>query len=58
MRNFADESCRGNRNTHFIFSALFFLLENRAFFDNVEKICRAEQATDDSMVRAYCTMDN
>jgi len=28
------------------------------FLDNVEKICRAGQATDDTMAHAHCMLDN
>jgi hypothetical protein len=39
-----------------MFSNFFF--KNRAFFlDNVEKCCRAGQATDDNMAHAHCMLD-
>ncbi len=35
MRNFSDESFRGNQNTHFVFNNFFF--ENRVFFQIIWK---------------------
>ena len=34
MRNVSDKSCRGNQNTHFMFSNFFFF-KNRAFYEIV-----------------------
>ena len=45
------KKCRENHNTHFVFSDFF--LENRAVYENVEKYCRAGQATDDNMAHAH-----
>jgi hypothetical protein len=56
MRNAPDKSCRENQNTHFMFSRFF--LKSYRLWDNVEKYCRAVQATDDSMVHAHCMLDN
>ena len=57
MRNVSDESCRENRNTHFVFNNLFFS-ENRDFLlDNVEKYCTAGKATDDNTTHAHCKPD-
>jgi len=49
MKNVSDKSWRENRNTFFF---LFCRLG-----DNVEKYCRAEQATDDNMAQAHCMLD-
>ena len=41
--------------THISWSVTVFFFENRAvFLDNVEKYCRARQATDDKMVHVHC----
>jgi hypothetical protein len=51
MRNVPDESCRGNQNTHFVFSNFFFLLKLFRLGDNVEKCGTVRQATDDTVRR-------
>ena len=44
-------------NTHILSSIIFFL--NRAVYAiNVEKYCRARQATDDNMMHAHCMLGN
>jgi hypothetical protein len=56
MRNISDKICRENQNTFYVQS--FFSFENRAVYEiNVEKFCRAGQATDDSMAYAHCMLD-
>jgi len=55
MRNVSDKSCTENQNTHFVFSN--FSRKSCRLWDNVEKYCRAGQATDDSMARAHCMLD-
>ena len=55
MRNFSYKLCRENQNTHFIFN--FFPRKSFCLRDNVEKYCRAEQATDDDIVHAHCMLD-
>jgi hypothetical protein len=55
MRNVSDKSCRENQNTRFLFSNLFFL-KSCHLWDNVEKYCRAGQATDDNMAHAHFTL--
>ena len=40
-----------------ILCSIIFFFENLAFYDNVEKYCRAGQATDDSMAHAHCMLD-
>ena len=35
MRNFSDKRCKENRNTHFVFSSVFFL--NRAVYEIIWK---------------------
>jgi len=48
IRNVSDKSCRGNQNTHLIFSNFFSIVCR--FWDNVEIYCSAGQATYDNMV--------
>jgi hypothetical protein len=55
MRNFPDQSCRGNHNTHFIFSNFFSKIV--PFVDKVEKQSTAGQATDDNVGHAHCVLD-
>jgi len=55
MGNVSDKLCRGNQNTHVVFSNLFFKLTR--LLDNVEKYCRTRQAKNDDMVHAHCMMD-
>jgi len=45
MRNVSDKSCRENQNT-LLYSVPFF--KSCLLWDNVEKYCRAGQATDDN----------
>jgi len=48
--------CKGNQNTRC--AQRFFFLENRVrLWDNVEKYCRAGQATCDNMAHAHCMLD-
>ena len=56
MINVSDKRCRGNQNTHFVFTDFFFRKSCR-LWDNVEKYCRAELATNDSMVYSHCMVD-
>jgi len=46
---------RGNQNTHSIFNNFSFRKSCR-LWDNVEKYCRAGQATDDNMAHAHCML--
>ena len=46
MRNVSDRICTENQSTHFVFSNFFFRKLCR-LWDNVEKYCRAGQATDE-----------
>jgi hypothetical protein len=58
MRNVSDKTFRENKNTQFMFTNLFFSLENRAVYEIMwEKYCRAGQATDDNMAHAHCVLD-
>ena len=57
MRNVSDKSGRENQNTHFLFSYSPPRKSCR-LWDNVEKYCRAGQATDDNMAHAHCMLDN
>jgi hypothetical protein len=52
MKIVSEKSCRETRNTHFLSSNFF--RKWCLFWDNVEKYCRAELATDDNMVHAHC----
>jgi hypothetical protein len=55
MRNVSDKSCRENQNTRGVFSNYH---ENRAVYvKNVEKYCRARQATDDKTAHVHCMLD-
>jgi len=49
------EMFRENQNTRFIFSDFF--QKSFHLWDNVEKYCRARQATDDHMARVHCMLD-
>jgi len=42
---------------HFCLQWLFFFQKSCRLWDNVEKYCRAGQATDDNMVHARCMLD-
>jgi hypothetical protein len=56
MRNVLDRSCRQNQNT-FLYSKTYFRKTWR-LWDNVEKYCRARQATEDNMAHAHYMLDN
>jgi len=43
--------------THILCSVTFFFSKNRTVWDNVEKYCRAEHATDDNMALAHWMLD-
>jgi len=51
MKNISDKSCRETRNTHFVFNKVF--RKSCLLWHNVEKYCRAGQATDDNMAHAH-----
>jgi hypothetical protein len=56
IKNVSDKCCRESRNTHFLFNNFFS--ENRNDYENVEKYCRAGQATDDdNMTHVHCVLD-
>jgi hypothetical protein len=55
MRNVSDKHCRESQNTHFVFSNFF--RKPCRLRDNVQKYCRAGQATDDNMTHAHGTLD-
>ena len=57
MRNVSDKSCTENQNTHFVVSDSFFLKPCH-LWGNLEKQCRAGQATDENMAHALCMPDN
>jgi len=48
--------CRGNQNTHFVFSN-FLVSKIMQFFRYVGEYCTAGQATDGNMAPAYCMLD-
>ena len=43
--------------THILWSVTFFFENPTVYEINVEKYCRAGQATDDNMARAHCMLD-
>jgi len=52
MRNVSGQSCRENQNMHFMFNNFppAPTPQNHSIYeDNVEKYCRARQATDDNI---------
>jgi len=56
MRNVSHVGCTGNQNTHFL-SVNFFFSKILPFMRNVEKYCRAGQATADNMAHAHFMLD-
>jgi hypothetical protein len=46
-----------NTKTHILCSVTFFFRKSRRLRDNVEKYCRAGQATDGNMAHAHCMLD-
>jgi len=42
--------------THILLSIFFFFFESLAFYYNVEKYCRARQATDGKTTNAHCVL--
>jgi len=54
MRSVSDNSSGENKIKKIY--VRYFVSENRAVYDNVEKYCRAGQATDDNMAHAYFTL--
>jgi hypothetical protein len=48
--------CTENQNTHFVFSNFFFGRKSCRLWDNVQKCCKAGQATDDNMAHAHCML--
>jgi len=55
MRTVSYKICRENQNTHFVFNNFFW--KWRHLWDNVEKYCRAWEATDDNMAGiAFCVL--
>jgi len=56
MRNVSDKSCIRRQNTHFMVSTFF--QRWCCLWNNMEKYGRTEQATDISMVHAFCLLDN
>jgi hypothetical protein len=57
MKNVSDKSVEKIK-THFMFKKFFFLWKIVPFMRNVEKYCRAAQATDDNTARALCMLGN
>jgi len=58
MTSVADRIFRENQNTHFMFINFFFFFKLCHIWDNVEKFCKARQATDDNMARDNCMLDS
>jgi len=44
--------------TYILCSVTFFFRKSCRLWDNVEKYCKAWQATDDNMAHAVCVLDN
>jgi hypothetical protein len=57
MRNFWDQICRGNQNTHFVFINPPPTEKSFRLWDNVWEKGRAGQVTDDNMAHARCVLD-
>jgi hypothetical protein len=55
MKNVSDERCREKWNAFFRFNN--FCRKSCRLWDNVERYCRAEQATDYNMAHAHCMLD-
>jgi len=53
---FQKKSCRENQNTYFTFNNFFFFENLTVLKGNVEKYCRAKQATDDNMAHVQCIL--
>ena len=51
MRHFSDKIWLENQNTHSVFFTFFSFRKSCGLLDNVEKYCRARQATDDDVIR-------
>ena len=58
MRNVSVKRGVGNKSAIFIFSIPFFLENPAVLWDNVEKYCRAGQATNDLMAHGHFMPDN
>ena len=56
MWNVSNKTCRESQNTYFMLNK-FFLKKSHRLCDNVEKCCRAGQATDDNTAHAYWKLD-
>jgi hypothetical protein len=54
IRNVSDKICRETRITHFTFNNC---IKSCLVRDDVEKYCRAGQATDENMAHAHCMLD-
>jgi len=56
MKNISYESYTETQNTYYTFNN-FFSRKSCLLWDNMEKCCRAGQATDDNMAHAHCMLD-
>jgi hypothetical protein len=56
MRNVTDKFVEKIKTQKFVFNNFFFR-KSCHLRDNVEKYCRAGQATDDYMAHAHCPLD-
>jgi hypothetical protein len=54
---FPNKCCRGNQNHAFFFINIFFPWKSSCIWDNVDKYCRAGQATNDYTAPAHCMVD-
>jgi len=58
MRTVSYRICREIQNTHVVLNNFFFFFKLYHLWDNVEKYCRAGEATDDNMVDiAFCVLN-
>jgi hypothetical protein len=57
MRNVLDKSFRESQNTRFVLDNFFFSRKSCCLWNNVEKYCTLERATDDSMECAHCILN-
>jgi hypothetical protein len=58
MRKFSHKSCRENQNTHVMFNKFFSPRKSCRLLDNVEKYCRAGEATSGNITHALCMLGN
>ena len=57
MRNCFKQKFLEEITAHILCAVTFFFRKSCRLWDNVEKYCRAEQATEDNMAHAHCRLD-